>query len=81
MSVGKPQIPSANGEPAWEAAHMLPDQGSWNEEDFLKFHTNRMSELVNGRLEILPTPNWLHQLILDFLLQRIPTSRSSPCLS
>lgn len=68
MSVTTPQIPSANGEPAWEAAYMLPDQGSWNEEDFLKFHTNRMAELVNGRLEILPVPTWLHQLILDFLL-------------
>lgn len=71
MSVTTPQIPSANGEPAWEAAYMLPVQGSWNEEDFLKFHTNRMAELVNGRLEILPMPTWLHQLILDFLLDRI----------
>ena len=71
MSVTTPQIPSANGEPAWEAAYMLPVQGSWNEEDFLKFHTNRMAELVDGRLEILPMPTWLHQLILDFLLDRI----------
>ena len=66
-----PGIPSANGEPTWEAAYMLPVQGSWNEEDFLKFHTNRMAELVDGRLEILPMPTWLHQLILDFLLERI----------
>jgi Uma2 family endonuclease len=66
-----PGIPSANGEPAWEAAYMLPVQGSWSEEDFLKFHTNRMAELVDGRLEILPMPTWLHQLILDFLLDRI----------
>lgn len=50
---------------------MLPVQGSWNEEDFLKFHTNRMAELVDGRLEILPMPTWLHQLIVDFLLDRI----------
>ena len=71
MSVTTPQIPSANGEPAWEAAYMLPLQGSWNEEDFLKFHTNRMAELVDGRLEILPMPTWLHQLILDFLLDTI----------
>ena len=71
MSVTTPQIPSANGEPAWEAAYMLPVQGSWSEEDFLKFHTNRMAELVDGRLEILPMPTWLHQLILDFLLDRI----------
>ena len=56
MSVTTPQIPSSNGEPAWEAAYMLPVQGSWSEEDFLKFHTNRMAELVDGRLEILPMP-------------------------
>ncbi|MCC6511233.1 MAG: Uma2 family endonuclease [Pirellulaceae bacterium] len=71
MSGTNPQIPSANGEPAWEAAYMLPAQGDWNEEDFLRLHTNRMAELVNGRLEILPMPTWLHQLILDFLLERI----------
>ena len=66
-----PGITSANGEPAREAAYMLPVQGSWSEDDFLKFHTNRMAELVDGRLEILPMPTWLHQLILDFLLDRI----------
>ena len=71
MSVTTPHIPSANGEPAWEAAYMLPVQGSWSEADFLKLHSNRMAELVDGRLEILPMPTWLHQLILDFLLERI----------
>jgi Uma2 family endonuclease len=71
MSVITPKIPSANGEPAWEAAYMLPVQGSWSEEDFLKFHTNRMAELVDGRLEILPMPTWLHQLILELLFDRV----------
>lgn len=68
MSVTNPRIPSANGEPAWEAAYMLPVQGDWKEEDFLKFHTNRMAELVNGRLEILPMPTLKHQRILVWLL-------------
>jgi Uma2 family endonuclease len=68
MSVTTPQIPSANGEPAWEAAYMLPLQGSWSEADFLKFHTTRMAELVDGRLEILPTPTLKHQRILIWLL-------------
>jgi len=71
MSATSPHVPSANGEPAWEAAFMLPIQGSWTEADFLKLHTNRMAELVDGRLEVLPAPTWLHQLILDFLLERI----------
>ena len=68
MSVPTPTIPSANGEPAWEAAYMLPVQGDWSEEDFLKFHTNRMAELVDGRLEILPMPTLKHQRILRWLL-------------
>jgi Uma2 family endonuclease len=68
MSVTTPQIPSANGDPAWEAAYMLPVQGSWSDEDFLKFHTNRMAELVDGRLEILPMPTLKHQRILRWIL-------------
>ena len=63
-----PGITSANGEPAREAAYMLPVQGSWSEDDFLKFHTNRMAELVDGRLEILPMPTLKHQRILRWLL-------------
>lgn len=69
-----PHLPSANGEPAWEAAYMLPVQGSWNEADFLKFDTNRMAELVNGRLEILPMPNLKHQRILRWLLAAIESA-------
>lgn len=71
MSTTNPRIPSVNGEPAWEAAYMLPAQGDWNEEDFLKFHTNRMAELVNGRLEILPMPTLKHQRILIWLLDTV----------
>ena len=63
-----PRIPSNNGEPAWEAAYFLPLQGEWSEVDFLKFHTNRMAELVNGRLEMLPMPTLKHQRILIKLL-------------
>lgn len=47
---------------------MLPVQGSWSEADFLKFHTNRMAELVDGRLEILPMPTLKHQRIVIWLL-------------
>ncbi len=71
MSITVPQIPSANGEPAWEAAFLLPSQGQWSEADFLKFHTNRMAELVDGRLEILPMPTLKHQRILIWLFDAI----------
>lgn len=64
-------LPSKDGEPAWEAAYFFPPQGRWSEEDFLQFHTNRMAELVDGRLEILPMPTWVHQLIVKFLTGKI----------
>ena len=68
MSNATPRIPSRDGEPAWEAAYLLPPQGRWSEEDFLKFHSTQMAELVNGRLEILPMPNLKHQKLLKVLL-------------
>ncbi len=49
-------LPSKEGEPTWEAAYLLPTQGCWTEVEFFKFHTNRMAELVDGSLEILPMP-------------------------
>ncbi len=68
MSNAIPRLPSKDGEPAWEAAYLLPLQGRWSEEDFLKFHTTQMAELVNGRLEILPMPTLKHQRLLKKLL-------------
>jgi Uma2 family endonuclease len=70
MSQSLPHLPSKDGEPAWEAAYFFPPQGRWSEETFLQFHTNQMAELVDGRLEILPMPTWLHQLILEFFFDR-----------
>ena len=67
----KPQIPSEPGETTWEAATLLPKQGDWTEADFLSLHTNRMAELTDGRLEVLPMPTWLHQLIVDFFVESI----------
>ncbi len=49
----------------------MPRQGEWNEADFFELHTNRMAELVNGRLEVLPMPTWFHQLIVDFFVDVI----------
>lgn len=66
-----PRIPSEIGEPTWEVAQLMPEQGHWSESDFLSLHTNRMAELANGRLEVLPMPTWLHQLIVDYFVQCI----------
>jgi Uma2 family endonuclease len=54
-------------EPTWEVAHLFPPQGHWTESEFFELHSNRMVELADGRLEVLPMPTWLHQLIVDFL--------------
>jgi Uma2 family endonuclease len=54
---------------------LLPTQGRWSEEDFLKFHTNQMAELVDGRLEILPMPPLKHQRMLRLLLGLVETAQ------
>ena len=62
-----PGIPSQLGEPAWEVTQFFPPQGQWRESDFLRIHTNKMAELVNGRLEILPMPTWRQQCIVKLI--------------
>ncbi len=76
MSDASINLPSKSGDPTWEAAYLLPPQGQWTEQDFFKFHTNRMAELVDGSLEVLPMPTWLHQLIVDFLVMSIKSHLS-----
>jgi Uma2 family endonuclease len=61
--------PSAIGGPTWEIALLHPPQGSWSESEYLRVaDSNRMVELVDGRLEVLPMPTMVHQLIAKFLL-------------
>jgi Uma2 family endonuclease len=57
--------------PTWAVAHLFPNQGEWTENDFFALHANRMVELVDGTLEVLPLPTWLHQLIVKFLIRQI----------
>jgi Uma2 family endonuclease len=58
---------AANGSPTWEIAHLFPTQGEWCEEDYLALQGNRLLELSNGFLEVLPMPTTSHQLIVVFL--------------
>jgi Uma2 family endonuclease len=46
---------------------LFPNQGQWSEEEYLALDTNRMVELVNGCLEVLPMPTPFHQAIVLFL--------------
>jgi Uma2 family endonuclease len=54
----------AEGEPAWEVAYLFPAQGSWTESEYLGLPGNRLVELSNGFLEILPMPTTSHQMIV-----------------
>ena len=58
---------SVRGEPAWEIATLFPVQGSWSEAAYLTLRTNRMLELNDGFLEVLPLPTYFHELIVEFL--------------
>ena len=52
---------------------ILPRQGEWNERDYLWISggTNRLVELVDGHLEIVPMPTQHHQAISTFLFLRL----------
>jgi Uma2 family endonuclease len=54
---------------AWEVVQLLPRQGEWGENDYLWFanRTNRLVELVDGVIEVLPMPSPKHQRIALFL--------------
>ena len=73
--------PPAAGEgpsqPAWQVARLFPDQGHWTEADYFELHQNKMVEMVDGYLEVLPMPTWLHQLIVDFIADCIKAAISS----
>ncbi len=54
-------------QPAWEVAMLFPEQGGWTAEDYLDLPGNRLVELANGRLEVLPMPTTFHQWTVFYL--------------
>lgn len=65
MSTDVPK--SQPGDPTWEIATLFPTQGNWSVGEYLSLNTNRLVELNDGRLEVLPMPTELHQLIAFYL--------------
>lgn len=55
--------------PAWDIALLYPDQGHWSESDYLiaTDTTNRLVELSDGVVQVLPMPKTSHQLIVQYL--------------
>jgi Uma2 family endonuclease len=79
MSLGSPlsdhtlpnsPLPSRVGEPPWEIALLFPIQGNWTEDEYLELESagNRLIELSDGCIEVLPMPNFAHQRIVKFLV-------------
>ncbi|MGD0093585.1 MAG: Uma2 family endonuclease [Planctomycetota bacterium] len=63
--------PSKRGQPAWEIAELFPVQGDWSEEEYLDLDTNRLVELTDGFIEVLPMPTVPHQFIVAFLFKAL----------
>jgi Uma2 family endonuclease len=59
--------PSQIGGPTWPVALLFPRQGEWTEETYLALETNRLIELSDGCLEVLPMATLVHQCIVIFL--------------
>lgn len=68
MSIA-PSSLSPEPEYAWEVATLYPAQGDWSEADYLDLtdDTKRRIELADRRLEFLPMPTEIHQLLSAFL--------------
>jgi Uma2 family endonuclease len=66
---------------AWDVARLYPPQGQWDESDYLALteNMNRLVELSDGYLEVLPMPKTSHQRIVQYLstlLAAFVTARS-----
>lgn len=62
---------SERPEPAWDVARLYPNQGAWDEEDYLMLPGNHLVEFDDGRVEVLPMPTTLHQLIVMYLYRAL----------
>jgi len=62
---------SRRGDPAWALATLFPAQGQWSEEDYFRLETEHFIELVDGCIEVLPMPTWLHQRIVALVYQKL----------
>jgi Uma2 family endonuclease len=67
MSAVTPPSPPARSGPAWDIARLFPDQGAWDESDYLALSTNHLVEFSDGVVEVLPMPTMPHQLIVQYL--------------
>ncbi|MGH7215133.1 MAG: Uma2 family endonuclease [Tepidisphaeraceae bacterium] len=67
MSSATTKSPPSRPEPAWDIARLFPDQGYWDESDYLSLNTNHLVEFTDGYVQVLPMPKTSHQLIVQYL--------------
>ncbi len=60
-----------NGTPTWDIARLFPNQGTWEEEEYLGLETNQLIEFSDGFLEFLPMPTMSHQWTLQLLFEAL----------
>lgn len=74
------------GKPTWDVAYLFPPEGQWTEEDYLHLEdlcgAHIRVELFEGRLEVLPVPTQIHQLVLRYLMRLLEefTAKHAPGL-
>lgn len=76
LTMTSPRPPrSQRGEPPWEIAFLFPSQGDWTDAEYLALQnkTNRMIELCDGYIEVLPMPSPFHQRVVKFLFRLLET--------
>jgi Uma2 family endonuclease len=59
MSVHVP----ANRSPGTDILQLFPSQGEWQDGDYFSLPGNRLVELVDGFIEVLPMPSLQHQFL------------------
>ncbi len=66
-------VASQPGEPMWAVAEVFPLQGDWSEAEYLAFTNdiNRLVELSDGFLEMLPMPTDQHQGTAGYLYDEL----------
>ncbi len=58
--------------PTWELAGLLlPHQGDWTVEEYLKLDTNRLIEFTDGFLKFLPIPEEIHSFVQRFIFAAV----------
>jgi Uma2 family endonuclease len=64
---------SRRGEPPWQIATLFPNQGDWSEIEYLDLNrrSNRLIELSDGCVEVLPVPTKQHQKIVQFFYRSL----------